>query len=198
MMIAVKVKDSSVRSIAKLMTDIGANARKEIAVAVNKTGQKTKASMAKSVSAELAAKQKDIKSVIRVEGKATDQSLQTKIVLKKEVRLPLKDFGAKQNKTGVTYKISKTKGRKTIAGAFQGPRPGVMKRSWKGNVFKRVGKERLPIVKLFGPSAWGVFVVNNLDVPTQAEAQTELEKQVRERMRYLLVKAQGKLKGKQR
>lgn len=197
-MLVMKVKDTSIKSIAKLMTDIGANARKEVAIAVNKTGQKTKSSMAKSVSSELAAKQKDIKSVIRVQGKATDQSMRTKIVLKKEVRIPLRDFGAKQTKSGVTYKISKTKGRKTIAGAFQGQRPGVMKRSWKGNVFKRVGKERLPIVRLFGPSAWGVFVVNNLDAPTVAEAQTELEKQARERLRYLLVKAQGKLKGKQK
>lgn len=197
-MISVQVKSSSLASVKKIMSDLGFNVRKELAVAVNKASDKTKSKMVKSIKDELITTQAVMKQAIGTKGKASEQSIETTIVLKKEKRLPLKEFKPTQNKTGVTYKISKTKGRKTIAGAFQGPRPGVMKRSWKGNVFKRLGKKRLPIAKLFGPSVWGVFVVKKLEAPTTAEAQKELIKQVQERIRFLTLKAQGKLRGKQK
>lgn len=167
--------------------------RQQLKIAVNATASKTKGSMAKQVATELATSQKNIKSTIAVKKKAeASQPVPTAIVTQKETaRIPLRDFGARQNKKGVSFKISKSKGRQTATGAFQGPRPGVMKASWRGRVFRRVGKSRLPIVQLFGASPWGVFKKKKFKAPTVKESRKELRRQVDRRLRFLRLKKSG-------
>jgi hypothetical protein len=110
------------------------------------------------------------------------------ITLKENQRISLRYFGATQNSKGVTYKMNKGKGRSFIEGAFQGPRPGAVKASWKGNVFKRVGKERLPIQKLMGASAWGVFVVKSMYKPTESDLMQKFNQRLRHEIDYLISK----------
>jgi len=197
MMLSIKTNDASIKQVAKILKDIGLNARKEIATAVNKAGEKTRSTMAKGISKKITIKQKDVKNSIGIK-KANETSLTTSVTLKKEKRLGLQYFGAVQDEVGVSYQIVKGGERKYVDDAFMGTKPGRLAPKLYGNVFKRKGKSRLPIIRLKGPSFWGIFVKNKLEVPTAAVALTELEKQVRERLRYLLLKAQNKLKGKQR
>lgn len=175
----------------KAIDDTGRNLRKELAIACNQTANKSKSTIAKQIGKELATSQKNIRTTIRIVSKAKDSDIQAVVEVKKEKRISLKEFGARQTKTGVSYKISKSRGRKTIPGAFQGPKPGSINVKTKGNVFKRVGKPRLPIVKLFGPSSWGVFVVGKKQGPSVAETEAELKKQIDRRIRFIELKASG-------
>lgn len=167
--------------------------RQQLRIAVNETAKKTRGSMAKQVADEITASQKVIKTTIVTKQKAeASQKVPTAVVTQKETRrIPLRDYKAKQTKQGVSYTVNKSKGRQKIAGAFQGPRPGVMKASWRGRVFKRVGATRLPIVQLFGPSPWGVFSKKKLKTPTVKESRKELRRQVDRRLRALKYKKSG-------
>jgi len=169
------------------------NIKRELATAINATAKKAKSEVSKQVRNELAVTKKVIDTQIKLGGRASAGSLGSSVTLRKSSRIPLRDFAARQNSKGVSYKVSKSKGRNTVSGAFQGPKPGVMKASWRGRVFKRVGEKRLPIVQLYGPSPWGVFVKRKQVGPTGKAIRAELEKQIDRRIRFLLLKASGKI-----
>jgi len=193
-MIALSVTARGEKRLAKLLQGNTKRLRREMAIAVNATSKKTVAIWAKEVSKEVATAQKNIKATIKVSKKAaaSESKSPTAVVTQKKTgRIPLRDFGARQNKKGVSYKISKGGKRGFVAGAFQGPKPGVMKASWRGRVFKRVGAGRLPIIQLFGPSPWGVSIKNNLKKPTVKATKIELVKQIERRIRFLKLKQSG-------
>ena len=189
-MIAISAKGLS--GLTNAVNSIAKDLKKNLAVAINETSKTGKAGIAKKIAAELAVAQKTIKEQIK-NTRASATMLRSNLQLRKSNRISLRYFGAKQNKAGVSFRISKTKGRKIIQGAFQGPRPGAVNVRWRGNVFKRAGKARLPIVKLQGPSPWGVFAVNRMTKKQEEELRIELEKRVERRIRFLTLKAQGKI-----
>ena len=164
---------------------------KEVAIAINKTTPAVTRAVAKAVQEHVKLPQKSIKEKMPKPKRASESQLHTVVKLKQSNRFGLRHFNAKQNKAGVKYTVSKDSGRQFIAGAFQGPKPGVMKTSWKGNVFKRAGKKRLPIVHLRGPSPWGVFVKNNKRRSVVKIANAELKKQIQKRVQFNLFKKQG-------
>jgi hypothetical protein len=178
----IKRLESAVRKAGKLMSI-------EISAAINATAKKTRLDMGRKIRSELNIGKDPVESVIKILRPATPGSLTAGVRLKKTTRLPLRDFGAKQNKSGVTYKISKRGGRGSVQGAFQGPRPGSVKTSWRGRVFKRVGKSRLPIVQLMGPSPWGVFVKRRMNSVQIQETQTELKYQIERRIKLNVLRA---------
>jgi len=175
-------------SLIKGLTNLADNLSKELGVVAWKTGQKVKSTVAKEITKELNVKQSVVKAQVTIDRK---QPSAVVVKVKKTKRIPLKEFKAKQTKKGVTYKISKTKGRKLLPGGFQGPRPGVQNVKWKGRVFKRVVKARLPIRQVYGVSPYGVFVKNDLMLIVLMVARIELEKQLAERIRYLHLKKSG-------
>lgn len=187
----VTADNAQIARMKAAIENTGKQLRKELVVAVNATAGKSKSIIAKQIGKELAVAQKDIKTTISQSRRAGELDISATVEVKKEKRLGLNKFGARQTKKGVSYKVSKSKGRSFIPGAFQGPKPGLMKASWKGNAFKRVGKSRKPIVKLKGPSTWGVFVVGKKIGPSTAETEQELKKQVDRRIRFLLLKQAG-------
>jgi hypothetical protein len=192
-MIGFTVQQRRVNELSKVLKGSDKKIRRQLTIAVNATSKKTQGGIAKQVATELATAQKNIKKAIKIKKKASNsEKVPQAIVSQTETkRIPLRDFGARQNKKGVSYKVSKSKGRKTIQGAFQGPKPGVMKSSWRGRVFKRVGKSRLPIQQLFGASPWGVFVKNKMKKPVVKESKQELIKQIERRIRFLKLKESG-------
>lgn len=164
------------------------NLPKQLSIVVGKTGRRAESITAKDITKELAVKQKTVKKEIK---RRKTSKTSVEMELKKSARIPLRDFGARQTRKGVSYRISKTSGRKVVHGAFQGPKPGVRHGKWNGRVFKRVGKGRLPIVQLRGPSPWGVVVKRNRLAPITAQVNDELKKQIAERIRYLKLKKSG-------
>lgn len=192
-MIGVQTNRKPLQDLAKLCSEAGRKLPKETAIAVNETVKRGASHVAKGVTEELAMTQKDVKKELKT-SKATENNPTGIVTLRHSYRPGLRAFGAKQNARGVSYKISKKGGRGFVAGAFQGPRPGVMKISWRGNAFKRLGKSRLPIVKLHGASAWGSFKKNDKIQPSARFMQQELERQINKRLRYLKLKASGVIK----
>ncbi len=155
--------------------------------AVNDTVAKEKTNMSREIRAQVNIKKKDIDPRL-TRTRATPGNPQASITLAKTSRLPLKYFGAKQTKRGVTYKIAKGASRSLLPSAF-GPNIDRL-----GNhVYVRAGKDRLPIVKVMAISAWGAFVKNNLEAPTVADAERVLEHNLERRCRAVLLKSQGKI-----
>lgn len=182
------------KDVKRLQESLGKRAKRlpqELAVAVNAATKKGRSEINKEIRKELAVKAASLNRVLKQTKKATKASGTAQITLNKEQRLSLKDFGARQNKAGVSYKISPKKGRKLIAGGFMGPKPGVTAIKLRGNAFKRMGKTRLPIVKLMGASPWGAWHVNKLRTPMTKIIQAELKKQIERRIRFHVLKAQG-------
>ena len=185
-MLFVSVK-GKVNQLAKALGDEAPRRlKKEVAAAVNAAAKRTQNLLAKEVSKELATSQKVIKEGISVTKKATPENLNAEVTQKESQRLSLKRFGAQQTKTGVRYKISKTKGRKFVKGAFKAMTLGE-------HIYKREGETRLPIQKLYGPSPWGVTVKNKLDeVVTNRDIKPELIKQLDRRIKAVnFKKSQG-------
>lgn len=180
----VKIDDSQIRRMKAAIEGTARELRKELEIAVNKTANKAKSIIAKQIAKELNVPQNAIKSKIRSPRRAGPLSITAEVALIKDARIGLQYFQAKQTKQGVSYKISKTEGRKTAPGAF-------ISEKLYGGVFKRRGKTRLKIDKLKGPSPWGVFVVGKKIGPSADEIEVELKKQVDDRVKFLLLKQAG-------
>lgn len=187
----VTIKSASVASLKAALENTTRKLQAELRVAVNATANKSKSIINKEIRSELATTSKAVNATIRVKSKAQGDSITATVEVRKTARISLREFGARQNKSGTSYRISKTQGRKTIPGAFQGPKPGLMKASWRGHVFKRVGQARLPIVKLQGPSPWGVMTTGEKLGPAKEQTQAELEKQIERRVRFITLKKTG-------
>lgn len=179
---------NGVQELKKVLGEQADRLPRELATAVNATAKATKRQMAKEVTQELAVPQKVVVATLKETRKATKAELKAAVRINKTGRISLKEFGARQNKKGVSYKISKSQGRKFVPGAFQGPKPGAISAKWRGHAFKRVGKSRLPIVKLKGPSPFGVFVKRGATPKVVDFADAELEKQVKRRVRAVMVR----------
>lgn len=185
----VSFENDSLNRLAAAVAASGRSMRGEFAAAVNKTSNGTKTPISKEIRKELVVKASVLKEKIRVVRKATKSVLVGVVALRKSQRIPLRDFSARQTKAGVSYRISRTEGRKTVLGAFQGPKPGTVFRRFKGHVFVRVGSSRLPIRHLQGPSPWGVFVRRRMQKPIVVDAQQRLEKEIARRIQFNIFKA---------
>lgn len=190
-MIGVSVNQASLNGLKLAIKNTKTTLKRELKIAVNATAKKAKSIINKQIRTELAVTAKVIDPTIKIKADATEVQLSAKVTVRKTSRIPLRDFGARQTRAGVSFKVSKTQGRKTVAGAFQGPRPGVMKASWRGRVFKRLGKTRLPIAQLMGPSPWGVMTAGNQLGPSEQQLEAELHKQVQRRIRFITLKKTG-------
>ncbi len=154
--------------------------------------------MSRKLREELAIKSDVAKGAVRQKGFASQTNLRLTVEVPKGKRIALREFSPKQNKSGTAYKIARKGKRSFVAGAFMGPKPGLVSIKTRGHVFKRVGKDRLPIIKMFGPSPWGALVkYPDRTKEVAKKSRAELAKQIRRRIRYLELKASGGLRGKQ-
>jgi hypothetical protein len=189
--IAIEIDKGKLKELLEATKKAGKSFPKELAQAINQVSKKTRLDIGRDIRKTVALKKADSEKPIKVMSTATTGKLSATVRLNKTRRLGLNAFGARQDKSGVSYRISKNGGRKRVAGAFQGPRPGVMKVSWRGNAFKRVGKSRLPIVKLRAVSAWGAYAKNDLSGPQVKAIEAELAKQMERRIKLNILRANG-------
>ena len=190
-MISIEIDAKQLTALKKAVERSGKKFAKELAGAINAVSKKTKLQIGRDIRATVAMPKAESEKPLRIRGAATEQNLSATVTLKKTKRLGLRHFGARQDKRGVSYKIAKTGGRKRVQGAFQGPKPGVQKISWKGNAFKRVGASRLPIVMLKGVSAYGAYAKNELSGPQVEAINAELTKQMERRIKLNILRAEG-------
>lgn len=117
--------------------------------------------------------------------------------------ISLKHFGAMQNARGVSYKIIRGGQRQTLMHAFIPKKGG--KPLLGGNVFLRIGVfrkmghgrykglSREVIEKQTGPSLAGVFNESGLMEPTVVDARQLLRDNLRDRVRFELLRFEGRL-----
>ena len=179
-----RINQVKLRALTEAVEESGRDLEREIAASINATATKGVSLTAKEVVTVLKVKQKAVKQQTRKGRRATASFPNTKIVLKKSSRIPLKEFGARQTKKGVSYKISKKGKRETITSGFVSNKLG-------DHVFVRVGKSRLPLRKPMGPSPWGVFVRQKMKPEVQEQVEVELEKQLDRRINFNKLKASG-------
>lgn len=164
---------------------------RELAAVINKVAKRTEKSISVEIRKELTVSAGSLKNKIKNRRKASVASLSAVVGLNHENRLGLQYFKARQTKTGVSYKISKTGGRKSVAGAFMGPEPGTLAPRLYGGVFARVGVERLPIVKLRGVSPYGVYAKNDLKKEEVERIQKDLQTEMERRIQFNIARAGG-------
>ena len=185
MSITARIDNAQLARLKAAIQDTGRELRKELAIAVRETAKKSKSLINKNIRDELKnVLAKDINYTIKVNVSEGTQDLTANVEVKKVDRISLKQFKPKQNKGGVSYQISKSRGGQTILGAF-------ISEKLYGHVFKRVSKKRLKILKLFGPSPWGVFTVGKKIGPSADDTEAELKKRIDRRIRFLLLKKSG-------
>lgn len=190
-MIAIEIDKGQIERLRDSAKKSSRAFSKEIAAAINQVSKKTKLQIGRDIRNTVNLKKDEAEKPLSITATASENSLQAVVTLKKTKRLGLRHFGARQDKTGASYKINKTGGRSRVKGAFAGPKPGVVRMKWKGNVFKRVGKSRLPIVQLKGVSAFGAYVKNDLDEPQVKMIREELTKQLERRIKLNVLRASG-------
>lgn len=104
-------------------------------------------------------------------------------------RVALIEFDARQNKLGVSVRIKRLEGRKTVKGAF------IATRRWKSwqdgaehsdrGVFRRVGRERLPIKYLRSLSIPQAFSNDKVVEAIRRIAIVTFEKNFEQQMNFL-------------
>jgi hypothetical protein len=180
---------------------------KQVAGALNDTAKHEKSNISKLIREKVNIQKRDLDKHIGI-SRASPKYLVAQVMLEKTERLSLKYFGARQTKKGVTYRIAKAatpagKGGRRAAGPKERitdafgpniPRLG-------GNVYRRLRgqpsskyesrnkakgnrTDNLPIVKLLGPSAWGVFIRHDMRKDVNKSARLYLSNRLRHRTQY--------------
>lgn len=174
--------------LVKALDNVVDNLPKEIKTVNKKTAKRGESIIAKEITGELASiTQRDIK---KRHIKMRAVGIGFTLIISPTKRFSLKRFKPRQTKRGVSYKISKSKGRTKIKSAFIVNRLG-------GHVFRRSdnkkmkGKNKAAIIKLHGPSPWGVLAANNRTQTVRKNIQAEQVKQMHARIKYRRLKQSG-------
>ena len=171
-------------ALASAAQSAGKRYERELATVINLVTTRTKKRVSMGIRQELATSAKAVNDQLETSTRAKPGALRRTVTIKYSSRIPLKDFGANQKKKGVSYKISKTKGRQTIPSAF-------IVRLYGDNVFQRRGKARPVGSAKKGASPWGVFVKRKQARPIRKEVRSELIKEIKRRTKFLNLKASG-------
>lgn len=164
-----------VKGLRELYADLaaqGVNLQQALTLAVNKTVRSARTRVTRLIASELALKTSDVRDKNLRMRLANYRSIEASIRVSGR-RIPLIRFAARQGKKGVSYRIRRSGGRSTLAGAFIARMPsghqGVfirtgspqMSRTPAAGTSKRLGRRkgmgfltrpRLPITERFGPS----------------------------------------------
>lgn len=193
-MIGIEVDARQLRRLKEAVGKARKSLPRELAAAVNSVSKKTRLNIGREIRKTVNLKKDQAERPIKITQTATAEVPTAKVSLAKEVRLGLQHFGARQDKKGVSYKIARQGGRKRVAGAFMGPRPGTLAPRLNGGVFRRVGESRLPIVKLKGVSPYGAYAKNDLSEAEVKAINANLSKEMERRINLNILRANGLVK----
>ena len=190
MQIEIKLDEKRLREVQLMLRDIPRGMQTVMSRAINKTATSVRAEVVREISKKVNLKQKDIRDDITI-SKATWTKWAASVNLSRR-RHGLIRFGARQTSKGVSYKIEKADGRKTIKHAFIAA-PNFGENVWVRESVSGSDKlvPRLPIRRLQGPSIGEVFKrAVWLVQQTYAKAQTTLEKNINVQIELMLDKLQ--------
>jgi hypothetical protein len=193
--ISVTIDTTDIKRIQSVLNGARATVGKELSAAINKTAKKVTTMAAREIGKVLNLPIKTIKKTIKQKSKANKEKTSATIGFWEGYPVPLKFFKPRQLKSGkgVSYRANKTK---PATGFVSG---GFIVQQYGGNVYKRQAntKARGPLIKQHGPKPGWYFEETGVVSKATEFAKTELPKQIEARIRYLTLKAQGQLRGKQ-
>ena len=205
-MIGIEINKKQLEILHKAVQKAGKHFPRELAAAVNTVTKQTRTDIGKRIRGVMKIKKATVEKHIRITGVAAATNPVGKITLDYNDRAGLQEFGARQTKAGVTYQISPQGGRRTVVGAFMGPKPGVLAPRLYGGVWKRQGEARKmtkgrhqgrvrqPIVKLYGLSPYGAWMKNDFTVTEVAFIQDKLTHEINRRINVNILRANGLVK----
>lgn len=159
--VKVKVDAADVRRAAARTGVAGRQIKHPVARVLNRAGDKALTQTRRAIAKQMGLRYGRVaQSTVKRYAHAADLSYE---MIGKGRFLPLKEFGAKQVKEGVTatawgrtilYRGAFIPGGRVWRATKSGKRRRIFQSSGKGggNVFRRVGKSRLPIKPLWGPA----------------------------------------------
>lgn len=202
--IDIVVNKQKLAETQRSLTGIRNGLERALVGAINDTSRRLVTFVSTELRTRVNIKKRDIdKHIGRRPATKFQKSAKGAIRIEESERLSLKYFGAKTVKTrgyakmsrvargnrratqGVQYQIMKSGGKRKIRDAFIVDDLGA-------HVYRRVGRKRLPIVKLFGPSPWGVFVNAGLRRPTKERAAELLNTELDRRAKLEILRHQGR------
>lgn len=149
-MIEFRVDETDLARAEALLAFIPKGLKKAVSRALNKTAVAARTKIVRRIAAETSIIQRNIRRAVTLR-RASYRKWQAIIRIGGRP-LPLIWFRARQTRAGVTFQLRKAEGRKTAEHAFIARMPS----GWRG-VYRRVGRRRLPIRQLFGPSVGEAF-----------------------------------------
>lgn len=192
-MIACTIDPKQIQALKDALQSKSSRLPREIATAINATAKDVRIEVARAIRPEINSKVKikTIKKVIKSKSTATKDQLIAIVRLNKGYPFPMRFFSPKQNAKGVNVKFGRAKGKagKTFfPGAF-------VANQWGGNVYQRVGKQRVPLIQLKGPSPGDFFAAAGVDKLAWSVARRQLPIQMQRRIRFLMLQSSGGLRG---
>jgi hypothetical protein len=166
---------------------------------VSKTTKFAKSQTSKIIREEVNLKKETVDKSIRAKNPSKGPVPTGTITVSKSSRPNVASIpGATHNKTGVSYRFNKKKGRIKIRGGFfvknsDLPNNRGGDRSYN-LAFKRAGKKRLPIIALKAASPWGVLVAGQKSKTLVEDTKERMRKEMKEQIRVALLRNQGVIK----
>jgi len=200
-MIKMSVDQASLQRLSAIVREMGGSITREASIAVNKVAKKVKLESARKLTQVLGLKVGFLKKAVKIKRLASPKDSSAELTLKEGYPIPLKYFSAKAIKTkkgGVSFRIMRAHKRRMvnrelfIIEKYKGPN------STLGHVFKRAGKERGPLIRMNGPAPGDVYREAGVLELAMRVANERLPIELKERIRFLTLKAAGKLRGKQK
>lgn len=179
----VRVSDAQIERAQLLLRGVRGGAPKALARSINRSVQNARSNIVKSVREEYTAKAKSVRDTISI-SKASSSKLEA-VVKSVSPPLPLRDFQVsprtENGKRRSPIRVSVKKGNKSsFDKAF------VVRTGGTINVFERVGKRRLPIQKLFGPSVPQMIGNDKVITRISDDATAMMEKRLDHEINRLL------------
>ena len=197
-MITATVKADAVKAkLAYIISDMGT----AVAIGVNSTMKKTRKELRKTLAKQMDVKMpaKAFKGAIRPKAIAAKSHLQATLALEKGRAISLRYFRPTQTKRdGTSVRMNNAipgkAGRTFLPNAFVVKRLGntVFERAYQGK-----GSKRLPIVQQFGPNFGQLMKAAGIKDMAVSLIRKELPKRIQRRIRFLLLKQSGGLRGNQ-
>jgi len=146
--------------------------------AINKTARGLRTQISKRVRKDVAIKASTVKDSLSIQ-KARRRPQPVAVLDVDPKPIPLKHYGARQVRKGVSVRVKKAGGRKLVKSAF-------IVKKYGSHVYQRKGKARLPLKRLLGPS------VRNIVEPMRSDLEhyikKTLDKQIKQAIEWEILK----------
>lgn len=182
MPVTMHVDLSQAKRIERILRSAARDTSKATASAINDTTRGMRTIASREIRQSLSAKKKVVDYRLQREF-ASHKRLSGSITIKDRPELPLKTFRPRQLKSGVSVRIRKGESMTRFKSAF-GPK---IKRLG-GHVYRRKGKQRLPIVRLPGVSLAKEATAVGAVQRVRREAPALLQKNLRRRIDLIAIR----------